>query len=359
MKTITITNIVKKVLFLALFLSVFQIYAQEKEENKKFSFSGSVDGYYRYNFNAPNSVVDGGVLAPPTSFADDPGFALGFVNLIANYEGEKVGFTADLVFGPRGEDAVFLSEGSSNIINQLFVYWNVSEAVKLTFGNFNTFLGYEVISPTGNFNYSTSYMFSNGPFSHTGLKADFTLSERWSLMLAVLNATDFTDFNPADRYSFGAQLGYTEDSGSIYLNLLYGNQSGATPADAVDDNTFQADITAGADLSDNFFLGLNTTINTTDGDGFYGVALYPQLKTSETFSIGLRGEYFSTFFDDDAIDSEDVFAVTLTGSVTIQDQLVIKPELRFDTASEDIFTDSDLIPSDNLASFLLAAIFTF
>ncbi len=109
------------------------------------------------------------------------------VNLIAGYEGEKVGFVADLVFGPRGSDAVFLSPyynagaGTANIINQLYTYWKVSDAVTLTLGNFNTFLGYEVISPTANFNYSTSYMFSYGPFSHTGLKADFALSDEFSL----------------------------------------------------------------------------------------------------------------------------------------------------------------------------------
>lgn len=354
MKTITFTNIVKKVLFLVLFLSSFYISAQENEEKKKFHFSGSVDGYFRYNFNGPNETEEGAILAPPTSFANDPGFALGFVNLIGSYEGKKVGFTADLVFGPRGEDAVFLSEGSSNIVNQLFVYWNVSNSVKLTFGNFNTFLGYEVISPTGNFNYSTSYMFSFGPFSHTGLKADFALSDKWSAMIGILNATDFTEFNPAAQYSIGAQLGYAVDKGSAYLNFLYGQQG---PVD-VDDATFQVDLTAGADLADNFFLGLNTTYNTTDGDGFYGIALYPQYKATKSFDIGLRGEFFNTFLDDPATEGENIFAITLTGSYAIEN-LTIKPELRLDSASEDIFTNSDILPSNNLASFVLAAIYSF
>ena len=75
-------------------------------------------------------------------------------------------------------------------------------------GNFNTFLGYEVISPAANFNYSTSYMFSYGPFSHTGLKADIALSDDVSLMLAVLNSTDYTESQPiGEDYMFGAQLG--------------------------------------------------------------------------------------------------------------------------------------------------------
>jgi len=173
-------------------------------------------------------------------------FALGMANVVGSFESKdgKVGAVADLVFGPRGEDATFLSPflregGSSNIVNQLYVYWNVSEKVKLTFGNFNTFLGYEVISPVGNFNYSTSYLFSYGPFSHTGIKADFTFSEDLTGMLAIMNNTDQTEFNIDNDYTLGAQLGYKGQ----FLNLLYGKQGGAT------DGTFQVDYTGGFDAT--------------------------------------------------------------------------------------------------------------
>jgi hypothetical protein len=287
------------------------------------------------------------------------------VNLIAGYEGEKVGFVADLVFGPRGEEAVFGSPfGSANIVNQLYVYWNVSESTKLTFGNFNTFLGYEVISPAANFNYSTSYMFSYGPFSHAGLKADFDLGNDWSAMLAVMNPTDFTDINPFAELSFGAQLGYSGQ----YLNFLFGKQGfnealvDGTLEDTDIKSLFQIDYTGGFDLSEEFYLGLNATYQDTDGVGFYGAALYPQYKTSESFAIGLRGEYFAEMENYGAIGTgvadSDVFAITLTGSATIGD-LVIKPEIRLDSASDDFFLDNDLEPSDSLASFLLAAVYSF
>ena len=52
---------------------------------------------------------DENAIAPGSSFAQLPGFALGMANLVASYEGEKVGFVADLVFGPRGADAIFNS----------------------------------------------------------------------------------------------------------------------------------------------------------------------------------------------------------------------------------------------------------
>ena len=186
----------KKIILAILIISSINVFAQEEETKKKFDFSGSVDVYYRANLTAPN---DEDAIAPGSSFANLPGFALGMANVVASYEGAKVGFVADLVFGPRGTDAIFASplySATGNIVNQLYAYWNVSESVTLTIGNFNTFLGYEVISPSANFNYSTSYLFSYGPFSHTGLKADFALSEDFSLMLGVFNDTDLTEFNP-------------------------------------------------------------------------------------------------------------------------------------------------------------------
>ncbi len=353
--------------------------ATAQEESKGIELTGSVDAYFRTNIGSKNANNFGGgageiPVAPGSSFANQDGFALGMVNLIASKQAGKVGFVADLAFGPRGADAVFNSEGSSSIVNQLYVTYAASDAVTLTFGNFNTFLGYEVISPTGNFNYSTSYMFSYGPFSHTGIKADFAIDDNWSVMAAVMNATDFTEFNPAGKYTGGLQLGYSDDKGSAYLNFLYGRQPGES------EELFQVDLTTGWDVSEEFYLGLNATYNSTkdagegrvgeiDDIGFYGVALYPQYAISDAFTLGVRAEYFSEFggfgagiaTDDD--NEGSVFATTLTGSYTTG-ALTIKPELRIDAASEDSFLgdiNSNGSPDieKSLASFVLGAIYSF
>jgi len=323
----------KNLFTLTLIITISTLYAQE-DTAKKLSFSGSVDAYYRANITAPNDINQ---IAPGTSFADTAGFSLGMANLIASYEGEKVGFIGDLVFGPRGEAA------SATVLNQLYAYWNVSDKITLTMGKFNTFLGYEVIAPADNFNYSTSYLFSNGPFSHTGLKADIVLTEDLSLMLSVMNQTDITEFNPDGSYAIGAQLGYADQ----YLNLLY-DKAGLG---------FEIDYTGGFNVMEDLFLGMNAAYADNDGEGFAGAVLYPQYKASETFSLGLRGEYFATHTDD-GTDDPNVFAATLTGSFTIDD-LIIKPELRLDNGSDEFFIDTDLEPSKSLASFVLAAIYKF
>lgn len=336
----------KHLLILSLIVTLFNtsgVMAQETEETEaapSFNFSGTVDTYFRTSFSEDP-------VAPGTSFANLNGFALGMANFIVSYEGEKSGFVADVVFGPRGSDAVFGSVGnSSELVNQLYAYYDIAEGVRITLGNFNTFLGYEVISPAANFNYSTSYMFSYGPFSHTGVKADFTLADDISLMLGVFNQTDQTEAN-YDRYTaFGAQLGLYGQ----YINLLAG------------EDYFQLDYTGGFDIADSFFLGINATTATLAGDtGFAGVALYPQLTTSDTFAIGLRGEFFSetdgfgALVDDGDADN---LSLTLTGSFT-SGNFTFKPEFRIDSASSEIFAISPTETADSLSSFVVAAIYSF
>ncbi len=345
----------------ALVLTTSVAFAQEEEAKEKpqLTINGSVDAYFRTAFNdAGEASTD-----PGTAFANQTGFALGMGNLIASYETGKVGAVLDLVVGPRGEGATFNSDIVDGIVNQAYVYWNVSDKTTLTMGRFNTFLGYEVIAPQSNFNYSTSYLFSNGPFSHMGVKADFALSDDFSLMVGVMNPWDTNDITTTGEYSFGAQLGFYGQ----YLNFYYdsGNNGGLGT---------EIDFTGGFDITDSFFLGINAAydinsngtaeINDVELDaktGFYGVALYPQIATSDSFSIGLRAEYFQRIVDDvDGIGDLDIdatTALTLTGSYSV-DNFILKPEFRLDSL-KDGFTDSDGEASDSLATFTLAAIYSF
>ena len=314
-----------------------EVAVEETTEEPTFSISGSVDTYYRSS-----------EYAPGTSFGNLPGFALGMANVVLSYEGEKSGFVADLVFGPRGADAVFNSTGSSNIVNQLYAYYNVSDSFTLTLGNFNTFLGYEVISPVANFNYTTSYMFSYGPFSHTGIKADIAVSDDVSLMLGVLNSTDMTEFQPlGEDYMFGAQVGLYGQ----YINYLGGGTAGVS----------QIDFTGGINITDSFYLGLNATSYSDDNDvEFSGVALYPQYSFSDSFALGARYEAFS---EDGlgaigSISGEgDNTSFTITGSYT-SGNMIIKPELRLDTASGQFYSNADGA-TDSLSTFIVAAIYSF
>ena len=369
---------------------------QEAEpEPKTFTLSGSIDVYAHTALGKTNQAF--GTGAPTTSFGNLKGFALGMANLIASYQGEKAGFTADLVFGPRGSDAVFNSggyrnvagAGSAHIVNQLFTYLKVSDAVTFNLGQFNTFVGFEVISPTLNTHYSTSYLFSNGPFNHTGFRTDFTFGNGMVAKVAIMNPTDILEFNPVSTYTLGGQIGYSGDAGGIWLNALYGDYDGKLKKDGGEKltsagNTFQIDLTTGWTLSDKFYLGFNTSMQSTgagevratptsvitdatgDASSFFGAAIYPKLTLSENFALGLRAEYFSTkkfhvLASPIYVDTEgdgNVTEFTLSANYKVG-ALTLLPELRYDKLSGDGFADSDGVPTDSMISATFAAIYKF
>lgn len=329
----------KKIIFTLLLASSLLVNAQE-EDKGTFTLSGSVDVYHTSNLKSgsPGSV---GVLYGGSGVAN--GFGLGMVNTIFAYEKGKAGVVADLAYGPRAT-AANMYEGA---INQLYAYYKASDKITLTLGQFNTFLGYEVISPTGNFNYSVSYLFNAGPFSHTGFKVDYAASEDLSLMFALTNPHGLTSgANPTGDYQLGFQAGYKGQ----YFNLAYGADGfGFT-------DVLYLDYTGGFDLSDSFFLGINGAYSkSSDADaGYQGVALYLQNSFSDTFSLGFRPEFFT--YTSGAGDTS-VSAFTLTGNLSLTESLKIIPEIRIDSSSDLIIPG---FPAEkSMTGATLAAVYSF
>ena len=359
---------------------------EDPEEDKPtLTFSGSVDTYFHSTFKTRNFYYDD-AYSPSTSFADLKGFSIGMVNLVTSYAGQKAGFTADLVFGPRGQAAVFGSASGQAIINQAYVFYNFSDKVTLNIGQFNTFLGYEVISPAVNFHYSTSYLFSWGPFNHTGARLDFALDKGFVAKLAVMNPTDLVEFNPVNTYTLGAQIGKTSDAGGIWLNFLYGDQDGklvsdeAVPGESSAGRLFQADVTLGYNLTEMFYLGFNASLQSVsageevDDNGnivktaaptssFLGFAVYPKLSLSKSFALGLRAEYFSIKHNHLGIIGLDengdggVMEFTLSGNYQLGNLMFI-PEVRLDKTTENSFYKESTAKS-TMASINLAAVYKF
>jgi hypothetical protein len=330
----------KKVILSLLFVSSLVINAQDAEDKGTFTLSGSVDVYHTSNLKSgsPGSI---GILYGGSGTPN--GFGLGMANTIFSYEKGKSGVVADLAFGPRA-NAANAYEGA---INQLYAYYNASEKITFTLGQFNTFFGYEVISPTGNFFYSVSYLFNAGPFSHTGLKLDYTASEDLSFMVALTNPHGITDgANPSNDYQLGLQAAYKGQ----YLNLAYG-------ADGFGDtDVLYLDYTGGFNATESFYIGINAAYSkSNDADmGYQGVALYLQNTFSDTFSLGFRPEFFTN--TSETVDTS-VSAFTLSGNYSLTDSLKIIPEIRMDSSSDMIIPG---FPTEkNMSGATIAAVYSF
>lgn len=328
-----------------------------EEVDEDLMISGFIDAYYQANFNGIDLYNSGYA----TSFTPEhAAFTLGMANLLVSKESGKVGFVADLAWGPRAEAANGTGEGIlTAAVKQLYMTYSPSDAVTFTLGNFSTFVGYELIDAPGNMNYSTSYLFSNGPFYHTGLKADFALGENFGAMLGVFNDTD-AKFDPVPGKHIGAQLSATAGSLSAYLNFITGKEEERGENDLME---YEIDLTATYEVSEKFMLGLNVANYGTsmDGDsegGFFGTALYATITTSETFALALRGEYFAPDSGDDAVDIPSVIALTASGNITIGDLRLI-PEFRIDLGSDDIFFDDEGMLTGSRPVFMLAGVYSF
>ena len=348
-------------LFIALILSVFMVQAQDEESDSGLQISGSVDTYWKYDFSG--YVGDGGTSNIPTSFADEQNsISIGMIDVALSQTIGKASFVGEFAFGPRSFKSIplFQPDGDADDayvgIQNLYASYAFTDVFSLTAGYMGTFVGYEVISPAGNFNYSTSYLFTNGPFQNSGIKADFAISDRFAFMVGLFNDWNvYQDFNGVS--DFGAQLYFMPvDGWDVYVNFVTGNPSGTV-----------IDLTTGWQISDGFFLGLNAadySANGEDAGGYTGVALYPQLALSDAVEVGLRYEYFKfkEFVDEDfaTISSQSVNAVTLTANLKAGPLTVI-PEFRLDGASDEFFYKSSdgMDMTKSASQFLIAAVYAF
>ena len=157
---------------------------EEQDKAPALVITGSVDGYYKYDLakTKTNSF---------SSFTQTHNaFALGMASIKFEHKGEKVSAVADFGFGPRAKDFSYTDNGITQAIKQMYISYAPADWLKFTAGTWATHVGYELLEPQLNRNYSMSYMFTNGPFSHTGIKADLTKGKH-GIMIGVSNATDF------------------------------------------------------------------------------------------------------------------------------------------------------------------------
>lgn len=342
----------KAIFFLITIFSVaFSAKAQDTDGGLK--ISGSVDTYYKYDFSDYRS--EDGSSNIETSFADEQNsISIGMIDIALEQTVGKASFVGEVSFGPRSAS----SADFPNIQN-LYVSYAFSEKFSMTAGYMGTFIGYEVISPTGNFNYSTSRLFANGPFQNAGLRADYAFSDKVALMVGVFN--DWNVHQDVNGVSdFGAQLYVNPVEGwDVYFNFITGYHTEAfyTIDPILAGSVTEFDITTGYQITDAFYLGLNFATASAEFEndsenGFTGLALYPQYAISDAVAVGIRYENFSWK------DAQSYNSFTL--SVPIKSgPLTFIPEFRIDSSDEDVFMDSDMAATSSASQFLLAAIYAF
>ncbi|WP_460759046.1 outer membrane beta-barrel protein [Niabella terrae] len=331
-------------------------------EDGKLEIHGSVDAYYRFNTNNSKfKDLDGQYLGLNnyTSFTNSQNSVeLGMASLSATYTKGKAGVVVDLGFGTRANEFSYAEEnGILRAIKQGYVFYNATDNIRISAGKWGTHLGYEVLDPQLNRNYSMGYIFSYGPFSHTGLKVDLSLGNGFGLMGGVTNPTDYLSASFARKNVIG-QLSKTSDNFNVYLNYVGGK-------DLDNNNNNQLGLTATGSFSDQFSMGYDGTVKFIDpeagGSGnWWGSALYFNYDPSEQLGITLRGEYFDDQHRGFIFGQTSIIQSTLSFNIKPAPGLTFIPEFRIDSAKDPIFyknNDGDM--TRTTGTFLLAAVYSF
>ena len=253
-------------------------------------------------------------------------------------------------------------------------------------GKYVTLAGAEVIKSPSDLNYSRSILFGFAiPFTHTGVRGTYKLSDTFSLTAGVNNGwDDFQDANndktielgmswmPIKSFALAAQ-GYT---GKEQLSNYFCAPAAACVSPRKGTRNL-IDLVATYNATDQLTLVLNfdygsqgdaTLVNGATGTANWeGWAVYANYQINEKWRSSLRGEWFN---DKDAYRTGAVEPgqtagqqwkeATLTFSYLPTKATEIRAEVRNDWSDQKVFLNTDgVTPMSNQHSFGLEFLYHF
>ncbi|HTP04229.1 MAG TPA: porin [Nitrospirota bacterium] len=251
-------------------------------------------------------------------------------------------------------------EGTDSFdVTEAYISYNaaVGKGLRFDLGKFATFFGAEVIEAIDNPNYSRSFLFNYAiPFTHTGLKASYALSDTLSAAVYLVNGWDDSTDNNRGK-SYGVSVTYAPaELFSLIVNGMTGPEQ--------DEQGVNAPTVGSSSSNTRNMLDIIATIkpikplaiilNYDDGrednvpgtllpsgisgdakwDGLAGIIKY---DFNDTYSLAVRGEYFD---DKDGFRTgmvQKLKEVTVTPEIRLNGGVILRPEYRHDTSDKTSF----------------------
>jgi hypothetical protein len=187
-------------------------------------FSGTIDGYYQWDAQHPNSHVNSLYnFDSPTNQ-----FSLNLAKVALSHTADPVGFEFDLMYGNTAQ-TISNSTGTSDSffdrnVEQAYVSFKPMKAkgFEIDFGKFVTSAGAEVIESYSNWNYSRSLLFAWAiPYFHFGVRTSWPMGKHLTGGFQVVNGWN-NDFSQNARVTLGANVGVTYSKWSLIENYYGG-----------------------------------------------------------------------------------------------------------------------------------------
>jgi putative OmpL-like beta-barrel porin-2 len=375
----------------ALFAAPVVAFAQAKPPaaptlDKVLEASGiTVSGYMDVGYTYANRNIEVGTGTPAATVStrvfdsQNNSFALHQVGLtVAKQPKEGFGGLVNLTMGTDAQVIhSFPEAGNSSMfdITQAYLQY-AAGAFTVIAGKFTTLHGTEVIASTGNTNISRSILFGAVPFTHTGLRATWALSDTFSLIAGVNNGWDqVTDSNRGKTAELGATWNPIKPL-NIALSAYSGPESvtGTSVAGGPSGVRTSGNLVVSFAFTDAFSLGLEYLNVSQDkvasGAGtikakYSGYAGYLTMTPSSKWRAVLRLESFD---DHDGFHFNTAGLPTpqtkyTEGTVTLaflpSDSFELRGEVRTDKADQAVFRDYQGSTSKTLSTLAFQGLYKF
>lgn len=308
--------------------------------------SGSVDGYYGYNFNHPDRNFNVG-----RNFDfNHNSFSLNYAELVFEKKNDlkdPLGFRLDLGFGPTADWVHSTDPVGGEVIKhvqQAYVSYvaPIGSGLTLDFGKFVTPHGAEVIETKDNFNYSRSFLFAYAiPYYHTGLRAKYAFNDKVAATGYLVNGwNNFTDNNSGKTFGVGLSLTPNKRL-AISQNYMAGPEQ---PNDSknwrhLSDTTVTYIASEKLTLLGNFDYGKDTLTNGTSGH-WKGFAGYLRYAFTNKLAFTPRFEIFDDHDGFTTGTAQTLKGLTLTQEVKLSNKLLTRFEFRRDMSDREFFSKS-------------------
>ncbi|MDO8141631.1 MAG: porin [Candidatus Brocadiales bacterium] len=341
---------------------------------KSVEVSGFIDTYYSYNYSRPNDrrgstpsfVRDGdqGDWLDVRAFdREDNSFTLDNVEISVfkpSTEKDPIGFGFTTNYGEIAQRLTFVpsdgrvdgaSGGDDFTISQGFVTYKapIGKGLDFKFGKFATWIGAELWESVDNPNFSRSLLYQNAiPFTNTGLAVSYPLLDCLTATGYLVNGWDtFVDNNTGKTlgYQFNWKIGEN-------TNFIVNGSHGPEQTDNSSNYRHFWDLIFAIKPFSKTAFNLNFDYGTEedgamlatvkDNGQWWGFSGIVNQDITDSFGLALRGEYLD---DNDGarlgVDALNLWEITLTANIKIRENLLVRPEIRYDEGNQDVFNGRD------------------
>ena len=325
----------------------------------------TVNGYIDVGYSRADRDIEGGVSTRVFDSQNNSFDLHQFGLSVSKLPRSGFGGLVNLTVGSDAQVIHSFPDTSASLFDVTQAYAQYADkALTVIAGKFATLHGTEVIWSPSNTNVSRSILFGAIPFTHTGVRATWALSDTVSLIGGVNNGWDqVTDQNRSKTVELGATLNPIRP-----LNISISAYSGKEPAGTGNGTRTSVNATGSYSISDAINVGaelLNVSQDVPAGGGttsakYTGAALYG----SYMFTRRIRGALRVENFDDKdgirfGVAGTKYREVTATGAYLAADNFEARAELRRDQATNAVFTDFSGGTSKSLMTIALQGLYKF